>query len=312
MVGLSSPAPLAAIVGPTASGKSDLALALAAQIPLEILVADSRQARRGMDIGTAKPDAAARAAVAHHLLDMAAPDELFSVADWVAAARPLIDGIAARGHLPLVVCGTGLYLAALIDGYDLSSAPPSPALRMELESEIEQRGVDALAELLTARDPTAAARIDLRNPRRVIRALERGALPAAPNRPWSGPLAIIGLHRPLDVLDRRINARAARLFADGLLEEVAALMAAGYSADLAPMTGHGYREAARVLAGESSLEDAIVTTARRTRQYARRQRSWFRRNETISWINAGDLPADHPEVVEEARAVLRAARTGVR
>ena len=310
MLGPSSPAPLAAIVGPTASGKSDLALALARQIPLEIIVADSRQVRRGMDIGTAKPDAAARSAVPHHLLDLVAPDEPFSVADWVAAARPLVDGIAGRGHLPLVVCGTGLYLAALVDGYDLSSAPPSPALRLELEREIGERGIGALALRLTARDPTAAARIDLRNPRRLIRALERSAQAAQPNHPWSGPLVIIGLHRPLDVLDRRINARAARLFADGILEEVAALMAAGYSPDLATMTGHGYREAARVLSEESSLEDAIGTTARRTRQYARRQRSWFSRDETISWINAGDLPADHPEVVDEARAVLLAARTG--
>ena len=309
-MGPSSPAPLAAIVGPTGSGKSDLALALAAQIPLEILVADSRQVRRGMDIGTAKPDAVARRAVPHHLLDLVAPDEPFSVADWVAAARPLIDGIAARGHLPLVVCGTGLYLEALVDGYDLRSAPPSPALRLELEHEIDERGIGALAERLTASDPTAAARIDLRNPRRVIRALERGAQPVEPNRPWPGPLTIIGLHRPLEVLDRRIDARAARLFADGLLEEVAALIAAGYSTDLAPMSGHGYREAARVLMGESSLEEAIGTTARRTRQYARRQRSWFSRDETISWINAGDLPANYPEVVGEARAVLRAARIG--
>ncbi len=307
-MGLSSPAPLAAIVGPTASGKSDLALALATQIPLEILVADSRQVCRGMDIGTAKPDAVARETVPHHLLDLVAPDERFSVADWVAAARPLIDRIAARGHLPLVVCGTGLYLSALVDGYDLSSSPPAADLRRELGREMAERGIGTLAERLAASDPTAAARVDLRNPRRVVRALERGAQPTGPNRPWPGRLAIIGLRRPLEVLDRRIDTRAARLFADGLFAEVAALLGAGYTADLAPMSGHGYREAARVLAGESSLEDAIETTARRTRQYARRQRTWFKRDGRVSWIDAGDLPANHPDIVDQARAVLRAAR----
>lgn len=307
-MGRPSPAPLAAIVGPTASGKSDLALAMATQIPLEILVADSRQVYRGMDIGTAKPDVVTREAVPHHLLDLVAPDEPFSVADWVAAARPLIDRIAARGPLPLVVCGTGLYLSALIDGYDLSSAPPSSDLRQELSRELAERGVGALANRLAASDPTAAGRVDLRNPRRVVRALERGARPTDPNRPWTSGLAIIGLRRPIDVLDRRIDARAARLFADGLLAEVAALIAAGYPADLAPMTGHGYREAARVLLGESSLEEAIETTARRTRQHARRQRTWFKRDQRISWIDAGDLPANHPDIVDQARAVLRAAR----
>ena len=306
-MGPSSPPPLAVIVGPTASGKTDLALALAAQIPIEILVADSRQVYRGMDIGTATPDALARAAVAHHLLDLVAPDEPFSVADWIAAARPQIAEIARAGRLPLAVGGTGLYVSALIDGYDLASAPPSADLRRELERELAEGGVTALAARLSRADPNAAASVDLRNSRRVVRALERQAKPAAPNRPWPGRLAMIGIRRPPGVLAQRINARAERLFSDGLLDEVAALLAAGYSPDLAPMTGHGYREAAGVLAGERTLDEAIETTARRTRQYARRQRIWFQRDERINWIDAGELPGDDPGIVDQARAVLRLA-----
>lgn len=306
-MGQATPAGLAAIVGPTASGKSDLALALAAQIPLEILVADSRQVYRGMDIGTAKPNRPTRGLVRHHLVDLAAPDEPFSVADWVSAARPVIDEIIARGRLPLVVGGTGLYVSALVDGYDLGSSPPSAALRRELGQELAEHGPAALAARLTLADPRAAARVDLRNPRRVVRALERGSRPVQPNRPWPGRLLMIGIRRPIEVLVQRINARAERLFSDGLLAEVAGLLAAGYRAELPPMTGHGYREAAAVLAGECTVEEAIETTARRTRQYARRQRTWFRRDPRISWIDADDLPADDPRVVDQARAVLRAA-----
>ena len=303
-----SSAPLAAIVGPTASGKSDLALALARRTPLEILVADSRQVYRGMDVGTAKPDAAARARVPHHLLDLVAPDEPFSVAEWVAAARALIPLVAARERLPLLVGGSGLYISALVDGYDLDSMPPASALRQELDRELADRGIGPLATRLAAKDPATAARIDLRNPRRVIRALERNGQASEPNRPWVGQLVMIGLRRPLELLDRRINARAARLFSSGLLDEVAALLASGYGASLTPMTGHGYREAAHVLAGDSSVEEAIASTALHTRQYARRQQTWFKRDHRIRWIDAGDLPADAPAVVDQVQAALRSAQ----
>lgn len=308
---MAAPPPLAAIVGPTASGKSDLALAIARRLPAEILVADSRQVYRGMDLGTAKPDAAARAAVPHHLLDLVDPDEPFSVADWVDRARALLPEVAARGRLPLVVGGTGLYLSALVDGFDLPTLTPSPEVRRRLVDELETSGLLPLATRLGALDPVTASRTDLRNPRRVLRALERvaseggGAVLPTRTTPYSGRLALLGISRPREVLAARIDARAAWLFANGLLDEVRALLHAGYGPQLGPMTGHGYREAARVLAGEWEVERAIQITARHTRQYAKRQLTWFRRDARILWLSAGELPADDPQLVEQAVELIR-------
>jgi tRNA dimethylallyltransferase len=306
-----SPAPLIGIVGPTASGKTDLALALARSWPVEILVADSRQVYRGMDIGTAKPAAAARAAVPHHLLDLADPDEPFTVAQWVERARALVPEIAARGRVPMLVGGTGLYVAALADGHDYAAQVWSPEVRARLADELEADGLAAVAARLRALAPAEAARIDLRNPRRVLRALERveagggGVVPSA--EPYAGRLALIGLDRPRPVLRRRIDERAAWLFANGLLAEVRALLAAGYGPALHPMTGHGYREAAAVLVGEWPLPRAIEVTALRTRQYAKRQLTWFRRDPRVLWLPAGEGEGDAPELVERADALLRAA-----
>ena len=305
------PPPLVGIVGPTASGKTDLALALARRMPVEILVADSRQVYRGMDIGTAKPDAAAREAVPHHLIDLVNPDEPFTVAQWVERARGHIPAIASRGCLSMLVGGTGLYVAALIDGHDYAAQGRSPELRTRLTRELEAAGLEPLAVRLGTQFPDAARRIDLRNPRRVIRALERaevGEGGAAPrSEPYAGRVALVGISRPREVLYRRIDVRAAWLFANGLLEEVGALLDAGYGADLHPMTGHGYREAAAHLAGESSLAGAIAVTARRTRQYAKRQLTWFRRDARIMWLSAGADPANDPALVDEAERAIRLA-----
>jgi tRNA dimethylallyltransferase len=285
-------APLLAIVGPTASGKSELAMAVATRIPVEILVADSRQVYRGMDVGTAKPDADARAAVPHHLLDLAEPDEAFSVAHWVERARELIPGIVGRGRTPLLVGGTGLYVAALVDGHDYATQGSDPELRTRLAATLEADGLEPLVEQLNRIAPRVARTIDIRNPRRVVRALERaGAGDAEPRRePYDGPVALVGIERPRDVLYRRIDERARGLFADGLLEEARALMRAGYGPDLRPMSGHGYAEAMRHLAGEWTLEQAIEVTARRTRQYAKRQLTWFRRDRRVRWLDGGDRP----------------------
>lgn len=285
--------PLLAIVGPTASGKTELALAIAERLPIEVLVADSRQVYRGMDVGTAKPDAMARAAVPHHLIDLVDPDEPFTVAQWVAAARKLIPAIAARGALPTLVGGTGLYVAALLDGHDYAGQPWSPEIRRRLSTELETDGLERLAERLVALDPAMARRTDLRNPRRVLRALERvgagGGGVALRTEPYPGRVLQLGLSWPRSELYRRIDDRARWLFAaGGLLDEVRRLLAAGYGPHLAPMTGHGYREAARHLAGEWTLDQAIEVTARRTRQYAKRQLSWFRRDPRIAWLPAGD------------------------
>jgi tRNA dimethylallyltransferase len=302
--------PLLAIVGPTASGKTDLALALARQLPLEILVADSRQVYRGMDVGTAKPDAAARAAVPHHLIDVADLDQPFTVADWVARARLLLPEIAARGRLPLVVAGTGLYLTALVDGHDYERQAFSPETRQRLAAELEAEGLAVLASRLALLDAAGAARIDLRNPRRVLRALERaeggGGAGSVNAQPYPGRLALIGIRRPREVLYRRIDERAVRLFASGLLDETRRLLDAGHAAQLPAMSGHGYREAAAHLTGAWSLENAIASTARRTRQYAKRQLTWLRRDPRVVWIDAGEREGDDPQLVAEAGQTLRA------
>jgi len=303
--------PIIAIVGPTASGKTDLALALASRLPVEILVADSRQVYRGMDIGTAKPDAAARAAVPHHLIDLVDPDEPFTVADWVDRARALVPEIAARGRLPLLVGGTGLYVSALLDGHDYASQAWSPEVRAELTQRLETEGIVGLVAELRRIDPVTAGRIDTRNPRRVLRALERaspgggGAPPAS--TAYAGRVVVIGLNRPREELYARIDLRARELFAAGLLEEVAGLQASGYGPELRPMTGHGYREASRVLAGEWTSEEGIAVTATRTRQYAKRQLTWFRRDTRIAWLRAAARPGDEPTLVAEAERIVRAA-----
>lgn len=298
---------IAVIVGPTASGKSSLALALAQRIPLEIMSADSRQLYRGMDVGTAKPTAAQRAAVQHHLLDVADPDETFTLAQWVAAARRLVPQIAARGRLPLVVGGTGLYVNALVDGFDLDSQPWSPELRARLADELQAEGLEPLAGRLARLAPLLAEQTDLRNPRRVLRALERveqgdTALPAA--RRYAGAVTLVGLERPREVLARRIEARARAMFADGLLEETQQLLDAGYGPQLPAMSGHGYAEATRVLAGEWDVATAAAETVRRTRHYAKRQMTWFGRDRRIHWLAPGGGPADSPQLVARVAELL--------
>ncbi|RPH35761.1 MAG: tRNA (adenosine(37)-N6)-dimethylallyltransferase MiaA, partial [Chloroflexi bacterium] len=306
----------AALVGPTATGKPDLSLALAAAVPMEILVAASRQVYRGMDIGTAKVGTAARTRVPHHMVDLVEPDQPFTVARWVELARGLLPDIDGRGRLPLVVGGTGLYVTALVDGFDFASQPWSPELRRRLAAELEAEGLRELADRLTRLDPAGAARSDLRNPRRVLRALERAELAgdAAASTvgldPYPGRLALLGLRRPWAVLDQRIEERAAAMFAGGLLEETRALLERGLDPALPALTGHGYAEATRHLAGEWSLDEALTSTARRVRRYARRQMSWFRRDRRIVWLDAGDRPADDPELLRRGSDLLRRLTLG--
>jgi tRNA dimethylallyltransferase len=264
-----------------------------------------------MDVGTAKVTAEEQTRVPHHLLDLVEPDEPFTVARWADLARAVVPEIGDRGALPLVVGGTGLYVSALVDGYDLAAQPWSPEIRERLAEELEAEGLPVLAERLARLDPERAAQTDLRNPRRVLRALERaeaagrGVPYTVRAEPYPGRLGLIGLTRPLAVLDRRIGERAAAMFGAGLLEETRALLDRGLDPSLPAMTGHGYAEAARHLAGEWSLEEAIATTARRVRRYTRRQLSWFRRDRRIVWLDAGDRPADDPPVVRQGSDLLR-------
>jgi len=309
-------APLAAVVGPTAAAKTELSLALADRFPIEILVADSRQVYRGMDVGTAKVGEDAQKRVPHHLLDLVEPSEPFTVARWVELARALLPQIGARGRLPLVVGGTGLYVTALVDGFDFATQPWSPEVRHRLAEELEAEGLAGLAQRLERLDPTSTARTDLRNPRRLLRALERAVLTrgaaaaTVEAEPYPGPLALICLTRPLPILDRRIGERAAAMFEAGLLDETRALLERGLDPALPALTGHGYAEAARHLAGEWSLEQAIATTARRVRRYARRQLSWFRRDRRIVWLDAGERPADDPALVKQGSDLLNRLLVG--
>ena len=283
-------------------------MAIAAQLPVEIMVADSRQVFRGLSIGTAKPSGADQRVVPHHLLDLADPDETFTVADWIGHARPLVDEIAGRGRISLLVGGTGLYVSALVDGYDFASQPWSPEVRERLAAELETEGLAALGQRLVRLDRRAAERTDLRNPRRVLRALERAAAGGGPQEarvtPYPGRLALIGISRPRAELYRRIDARAAALFQAGLVPEVKALLRAGHRPDSAALSSHGYAEAVRHLAGELTLDQAVEITARRTRQYAKRQLTWFRRDPRIVWVAAGERPASDPVLVERTRELI--------
>jgi len=305
---VSGASPIAAILGPTGSGKSELAMAIAAQLPVEIMVADSRQVFRGLSIGTAKPSAADRRAVPHHLLDLVDPDAPFTVADWIRRARPLVDEIAGRGRIPLVVGGTGLYVSAFVDGYDIASQPCSPEIRERLVAELERVGLAVLGQRLLLADPGAAQRTDLRNPRRLLRALERAEAGGGPHEaratPYPGRLALIGVSRPRAELYRRIDARAAAFFEAGLVSEVQALLAAGHHPKSPGLSSHGYAEAVRHLSGDLTLDQAVQITARRTRQYAKRQVTWLRRDPRIVWVAAGERPASDPALVERTRELI--------
>ncbi|HEY2386678.1 MAG TPA: tRNA (adenosine(37)-N6)-dimethylallyltransferase MiaA [Candidatus Binatia bacterium] len=293
-----------ALVGPTASGKTEVALALAERLGAEIVGADSRQVYRYLDIGTAKPSAAERARVGHHMVDVAEPDEIFDAARFRRAALAAIDDIASRGR-PVIVCGgTGLYLRALLRG--LFPAPPrAPELRARLHA-LEEREPGALHRRLARVDPDAAARLHPNDLLRVVRALEVEALTGRPISAWQGEhrfpggeldALVLGCHRPADELAARIEARCDAMLAAGLLDEIAALWARGFGAELPSMQSVGYREmgahlSAQRAAGAADLAAARGAFVRATRRLAKRQRTWFGAERAIEWF--------HPEQERDA------------
>lgn len=290
-----------AIVGPTASGKSALAMAVAARLPAEIVGCDSLQVYAGFDIGTGKPTLADRRAVPHHLVDVVAPSEPFHAARWAALATVAIADIAARGRLPLVVGGTGLYLRALLGGL-FAAPPPDAAIRQRHRDEAARLGVEALHQRLAAIDPVAAAAIDRRDLMRVSRALEvheQTGVPISelrrrqtqPARPVARTLV---LDPPLDELRMRIAARLDAMMAAGFLDEVRRLRAA-LGADARPLQALGYKQLGAHLDGQLTLADAVAAAKSATVGYARRQRTWFRKE-----ANAWRLPA-----APDADAVVR-------
>ena len=290
--------PLVVIVGPTGVGKTAAAVRLAARVPIEAVNADSRQVYRGMDIGTGKPTGEEQAALAHHLIDVADPDERYHAARFRAEALDAIGLIRARGKLPVVVGGTGLYVRALLKG--LYPAPPAdPALRRELEALAQAGGAPALHARLAALDADAARRLHPNDRVRVVRAIEvrtaaGGAMQADPAQraaaDWSRDVAgwrllMVGLGQARPALHRRLAERARGMLARGMMEEVLRLLDAGYDEALPAMAGIGYRQLSAVARGRMSPAEALRLMIRDTTRYAKRQMTWFARDPQVRWID---------------------------
>lgn len=301
------PAPVVvAVVGPTATGKSALAVELATVLGGEVVNADASQLYRGMDIGTAKIAATERRGVPHHLLDVLDVTEEASVAAYQRDARAAVAGIQARGHHPVLVGGSGLYVRAALDHLEIP--PTDPATRTRLEGEAARHGTAALHDRLAARDPAAARAIQPTNTRRVVRALEvmeltgRPFSATMPQRQHVQPTVVIGLALPRPVLDERIDARVEAMWRQGLVEEVRVLDHAGLREGGTASRALGYAQALAQLDGELTEAQAREQTAAATRRLARRQESWFRPDPRTTWLDPRQ-----PDLVEMALAAVDGA-----
>ena len=299
---VSFPVPLVVIVGPTAVGKTTLAVELAERLNGEIISADSRLFYRGMDIGTAKPSAADRERVHHHLIDVADPDETWSLAAFKEAAVQAISDVQQRGRLPFLVGGTGQYITAVIEGWELPLQRPDSRLREVLEDWGIQIGPEALHKRLALIDPDAAARIEPRNLRRTIRALEvifhTGKRFSEQRRKKKTPysLLVIGLDRPREILFERIDRRIDEMLARGLLGEVEALLGCGYSSDLPAFSAIGYQQVIAHLEGDITMEEAAARMRQLTHQFVRRQANWFKLSDPgIRWFSVEEGVAERIE-----------------
>ena len=286
---------LVAIVGPTSAGKTELALRLASRLQVEVIGADSRQVYRYMDIGTAKPTPDQLSAVPHCLVDIINPDVEFGLGDFLYLSKNAILNANASGKRPLLVGGTGQYVMALLENWNVPPVPPNPVLRQELDMLLVSEGLDALLGRLRELDPDAPGRIDAANPRRVVRAIEVAAAgvstAAAPRRlePWFDSTVIgIGMERP--ALYERADARVDRMMNDGFLDEVRGLLDMGYDPDLPSMSGIGYHELADHLLNGADLNESVQKTKFRTRRFIRRQSNWFRHSDRrINWFEPSDM-----------------------
>jgi tRNA dimethylallyltransferase len=301
---MAAPARIVVVAGPTASGKTALAIDLAKRVGGEIVSADSQQIYRGLDVGTAKPTADERQAVPHHLLDVVEPGEGWDAARFVRAADEAIAGVTARGRLPLVVGGTGLYIRALLHGV-VPAPGRNPGLRAQLEAEAAERGRPAVHARLAGVDPEAAARIRPNDLVRVVRALEIAASGRSQSELFREHAfaeeryraVLLALDPPREVLHERIEARVEAMFAGGLLEEARALVDR-FGADVPSKLPIGYREAVAVVRGECRVDEAVRRVQVETRRYARRQVIWLRRERGVAWI----APPWDPEAL--ARRVM--------
>lgn len=293
---LEHPIPVFAIVGPTASGKTALAIELARELDAEIVGADSMQVYRHMDIGTDTPGEEELDGVRHHLIDVVNPDERYDAAAYSHDADAAIADIAARGKRVILVGGTGLYVRILLRGLQ-SGPPPDDAIRSRIGERAAAEGWPALHAKLRTVDPEAAERLHPNDGVRILRALEVHEQSGVPLTEWQRrhrfatvryPFEMVAVSRDRDRLAERIERRVIRMMADGFLSEVERLLAMGYGPDLKPMQGLGYRRMCDHLAGEISLDEAVALTARDTRKLAKRQRTWFNGEHDLTWLEAGD------------------------
>jgi tRNA dimethylallyltransferase len=288
------PSPKLALVGPTASGKTEAGIQIAEEFGAEIVSVDSMLIYRGMDIGTAKPSAAQRERVPHHLMDLAEPSESFSVATYQGASRTVFDELGRRGVTPLLVGGSGLYFRACVD--DLEFPTTEPEMRADLERQADALGAARLHARLQDLDPVAAAKIEPGNLRRTIRALEVAGITGRPfssfAQAWerypAERVTVAGIDIDRAILNERIVRRVDAMIIGGWLQEVARLVDAGFGSWLTATQAIGYAELSRHLEGGCSLEEAAVLTVKRTKQLARRQLAWFRRDPRVRWFRAGE------------------------
>jgi tRNA dimethylallyltransferase len=303
---------LVAVAGPTGSGKSELALRIAEEFGGEVVNCDSLQVYRYFDIGTAKLTLAERRGIPHHLLDAIDPDQVFTAGEYARRARAILADIAARDRLPVVAGGTGFYLRALIDGlFEGPSRDQDLRDRLALR---EARRPGSLHRVLRRLDRAAAARIHPHDVPKVTRALEVCLLTRRPVSALFGEgraalrgyrVLKLGLLPDRDALYDRLNARCEAMFAAGLVEEVRRILALGFPPESKPFESHGYRQAMQLIRGEISPRDAVFYAQRNTRNYAKRQLTWFRREPGLEWLRGF---ADTPGIVEQALALFRAAQ----
>jgi tRNA dimethylallyltransferase len=295
--------PLIAVVGPTGSGKSDLAIELAVAFGGEIVNCDSVQLYRSMNIGTAKVPVEERRGIAHHLIDILDPDVIFTAGDYIRLARPVLAGIRSRGRVPIVTGGTGFYFRALIQGLF-----EGPTRDENLRNRLARRSPERLHKLLQRFDPAAAAQIHRNDTKKIVRALEVCLLtrrPLSAQQPDRQGLEgfrvlTIGLDPHRDTLAERINARCVRMFDQGLVDEVAGILAKGFAPGSKALEAIGYREALLLIRGDIDRPHAIERTQASTRQYAKRQRTWFRREANVQWIRSF---GNETETIEKAKSL---------